>query len=94
MIDAVKGRSPHNFSAVHLQARLASFIGLSVTAEEVFTSPVVDLESASLSDLKFRRTFTIGATVKTLAHIREGYAPIEIFASVTPTYLECLDNLT
>ena len=59
--------APHDFSAVHLQARLASFIGPSVAAEEVFASPVVDLESASLSDLKFRRAFTIGATAKTLA---------------------------
>ena len=91
-IDSVKGLSPHDFPAVHLQARLASFIGPSVAAEEVFTSPVVDLESASLSDLKFRRTFTIGATSKTLAHLREGYAPIEFFASVTPTYLERLER--
>jgi kinesin family protein 1 len=91
-IDSVKGLSPHDFSAVHLQARLASFIGPSAAAEEVFASPVVDLESASLSDLKFRRTFTIGATTKTLAHIREGYAPIEFFASVTPTYLERLER--
>ncbi|KAF9645340.1 kinesin-like protein [Thelephora ganbajun] len=91
-IDSVKGLSPHDFSAVHLQARLASFIGPSVTAEEVFASSVVDLENASLSDLKFRRTFTIGATVKTLTHLREGYAPIEFFASVTPTYLERLER--
>jgi len=91
-IDSVKGLSPHDFSAVHLQARLASFIGPSVAAEEIFASSVVDLESASLSDLKFRRTFTIGATTKTLAHIKEGYAPIEFFASVTPTYLERLER--
>ena len=91
-IDSVKGLSPHDFSAIHLQARLASFIGPSVAAEEVFTSSVVDLESASLSDLKFRRTFTIGATAKTLAHLREGYAPIEFFAAVTPTYLERLER--
>lgn len=91
-IDSVKGLSPHDFSAVHLQARLASFIGPSVAAEEVFASSVVDLENASLSDLKFRRTFTIGATTKTLAHLREGYAPIEFFASVTPTYLERLER--
>ena len=91
-IDSVKGLSPHDFSAVHLQARLASFIGPSVVAEEVFTSSVVDLEGASLSDLKFRRTFTIGATAKTLTHLREGYAPIEFFASITPTYLERLER--
>jgi kinesin family member 1 len=91
-IDSVKGLSPHDFSAVHLQARLASFIGPSVVAGEVFASSVVDLESASLSDLKFRRTFTIGATAKTLTHLREGYAPIEFFASVTPTYLERLER--
>ena len=91
-IDSVKGLSPHDFSVVHLQARLASFIGPSAAAEEVFASSVVDLESASLSDLKFRRTFTIGATAKTLAHLREGYAPIEFFASVTPTYLERLER--
>ena len=91
-IDSVKGLSPHDFSAVHLQARLASFIGPTAAAEEVFTSPVIDLESASLSDLKFRRTFTIGGTAKTLAHLREGYAPIEFFASVTPTYLERLER--
>lgn len=90
-IDSVKGLSPHDFSTVHLQVGLTSFIGPSAAAE-VFASSVVDLESASLSDLKFRRTFTIGATGKTLTHLREGYAPIEFFASVTPTYLERLER--
>ena len=69
-IDSVKGLSPHDFSAVHLQARLASFIGPGVAAKEIFVSSVVDLESASLSDPKFRRKFTIGATMKMLAHIK------------------------
>ena len=69
-IDSVKALSPQDFSAVHLQARLASVIGPGVAAKEIFASSVVNLESASLSDLKFRRMFTIGTTMKMLAHIK------------------------
>ena len=91
-IDSAKGLSPHHFLAVHLQARLASFVGPGVAAKEAFTSPTVDLESASLPDLKYRWTLAIRTTPKMLAHLRKGYAPIELFTSVTPTYLERLER--
>lgn len=91
-VDAVKGLSPHDYSAVHMQLRLSSFIGSSVGAEEVYPSTVLDMEAATLSDLKYRRSFTIAATAKVLNHLREGYAPLEFFATVTPTYLERLER--
>lgn len=91
-VDSVKGLSSHEFSAVHLQARLSSFVGPSITSEEVFPSSAVDIDSSSLSDVKFRRSFSIVASAKTLVHLRQGYAPIEFFAAVKSTYLERLEH--
>lgn len=91
-VDAVKGLSVHDYSAVHMQVRLSSFIGSSVGAEEVYPSSVLDMEAATLSDLKYRRSFTIAITSKVLNHLREGYAPLEFFATVTPTYLERMER--
>ncbi|KAK7471223.1 hypothetical protein VKT23_002632 [Stygiomarasmius scandens] len=91
-VDSVKGLSHHDFRSVHLQVRLSSFVGPTVTSEEVFPSTLVDLETSSLSELRFRRSFSIVASSKVLNHLRQGYAPIEFFASVTPTYLERLER--
>ncbi|KAF9268391.1 kinesin-domain-containing protein [Marasmius fiardii PR-910] len=91
-VDSVKGLPPHDYSSVHLQVRLSSFVGPSIATEEVFPSLAVNLDSSSLSELKFRRSFSIAATTKVLNHLRDGYAPIEFFASVTPTYLERLER--
>ncbi|KAK0447936.1 kinesin-like protein [Armillaria borealis] len=91
-VDTVKGLSPHDFSAVHLQVRLSSFAGPTISSEEVFPSTTVDLDSGSLSELKFRRSFSIVATSKVLTHLRQGYAPIEFFASIRSTYLERLER--
>ncbi|KAF9032663.1 kinesin-domain-containing protein [Hymenopellis radicata] len=93
-VESVKGLSPHDFSAVHLQVRLSAFVGPSIASEEVFPSTAVDFEtqSGTLSDLKFRRNFTIVATTKVLTHLRQGYAPIEFFAATRPTYLERMER--
>ncbi|KXN84211.1 hypothetical protein AN958_12864 [Leucoagaricus sp. SymC.cos] len=91
-VDSVKGLSSHDFSTVHLQVRLSSFVGNAVTSEEMFPSPAIDIDHASLSELKFRRSFTIVASSKVLNHLRQGYAPIEFFASLKPTYLERMER--
>ncbi|KAJ7727890.1 kinesin-like protein [Mycena metata] len=91
-VDSVKGLSSHDFSAVHLQVRLSSFVGSAVTSEEVFSSPALDIDTSTLSELRFRRIFTIVASTKALAHMKEGYAPIEVFAAIRPTYLERLER--
>lgn len=91
-VDSVKGLSSHDFSAVHLQVRLSSFVGPTLSSEEVFPSLALDMEVASLSELKFRRSFSIVVSSKVLAHFRQGYAPIEFFASARPTYLERLER--
>ncbi|KZT20641.1 kinesin-like protein [Neolentinus lepideus HHB14362 ss-1] len=91
-VDSVKGLSSHDFSSVHLQVRLSSFVGPTIAAEEVFPSTAIDMDTSSLSELKFRRAFSIAATTKVLAHLRQGYAPVEFFASVRPTYLERLER--
>ncbi|KAJ3798287.1 kinesin-like protein [Lentinula aff. detonsa] len=91
-VDTVKGLSVHDFSAVHLQVRLSSFVGSNLSAEEVFHSTAIDLESSSLSELRFRRSFSIVASQKVLSHLRQCYAPIEFFAAVTPTYLERMER--
>lgn len=75
-----------------MQVRLSSFVGSTVTSEEVFPSTTLDLDRSSLSELKFRRNFTIVASSKVLNHLRQGYAPIEFFASLRPTYLERMER--
>jgi len=91
-VDSVKGLSSHDFSSLHLQIRLSSLVGPNLSSEEVFPSPTLDMDTSSLSELKFRRSFSIVATIKVLNHLRQGYAPIEFFAAVRPTYLERLER--
>lgn len=91
-IDSVKGLAPHDFCAVHLQVRLSSFAGPSLKSEEIYHSNSVDLDSDTPSDLKFRRTFSIVVNSKVLSHLRQGYAPIELFASMRPQYLERMER--
>ncbi|KAH8115798.1 kinesin-like protein [Phellopilus nigrolimitatus] len=91
-VDSVKGLSTHDFSAAHMQVRLSSFFGPTLSSEEVFSSSAIDLEASTLSDMKLRRPITIAVTSKGLQHLRQGYAPIEFFARVTPTYLERLER--
>ena len=91
-IDSVKGLSLHDFSGVHLQVRLSSFVGSLVAAEEVFPSMAIDMDASSLSELKFRRSFSIVTTSKVLNHLRQGYSPIEFFAALKPTYLERMER--
>ncbi|KAF9498237.1 kinesin-domain-containing protein [Pleurotus eryngii] len=91
-VDSIKGLSSHDFSAVHLQVRLSSLVGPALASEEVFPSLAINLENSSLSDLKFRRSFSIVASSKTLSHLRQGYAPVEFFAAIRPTYLERLER--
>ncbi|EGO27133.1 hypothetical protein SERLADRAFT_354579 [Serpula lacrymans var. lacrymans S7.9] len=91
-IDSVKGLSSHDFSAIHLQVRLSSFVGPSLTTEEIFSSSTLEMDTSSLSGLRFRRSFSIVAPSKVITHLRHGYAPIEFFAAVKPTYLERLER--
>jgi len=91
-VDCVKGLSSHEFSAVHLQVRLSSVVGPALVKEEVFPSSSLDMDASSLSELKFRRSFSIVVSSKVLIHLRHGYAPVEFFASVKPTYLERLER--
>lgn len=91
-VDTVKGLSTHDFTAAHIQVRLSSFYGPSLSSEETFSSSAIDLEAATLSDMKLRRTFTIAVTSKVAQYLRQGYAPVEFFARVTPTYLERLER--
>ena len=91
-VDSVKGLAPHDFSAAHLQVRLSSFVGPSLKAEEIYHSNSVDLDSATPSDLKFRRSFSIVVNSRVLTFLRQGYAPIELFASMRPQYLERIER--
>jgi kinesin family protein 1 len=91
-VDSVKGLSSHDFSAIHLQVRLSSFVGPTLASDEVFPSLTLNMDTSSLSELRFRRSFTIMASSKVLAYLRQGYSPIEFFASVRPTYLERLER--
>ncbi|KIM22118.1 hypothetical protein M408DRAFT_28993 [Serendipita vermifera MAFF 305830] len=87
------GLGLNNFASIHLQIRLASITGPSTKSQVVYPSPTVDLRSAGSSELKFKRTFQLIATP---AYLREGYASIELLASLQATYLgrmECRDEM-
>jgi len=99
-VDGVKGFLSHDFSAVHLQVRLSSLMGEETigmkkgvsVSEEVFSSAVVEMEDGSLTDLKFRRSFSVIASSRVVNHFRHGYTPIEFFASLKPVYLERMER--
>ncbi|KAG8881779.1 kinesin-like protein Klp8 [Tulasnella sp. 331] len=101
-IDNIKGLSSIDFSSLHCQIRLSSFVGpraLSAKAggskgapEEVYVSKALDMDQSALSELKLRHTFSVMVTSKVAAYLREGYAPVEFFAVVRPTYLERLER--
>ena len=100
-IDSIKGLSSVEFSALHTQIRLSSFTGPRVNvktgqsnaaSEEVYTSTSLDMDKSPLSDLKFRKAFTVPLTPKVTSYLRDGYAPIEFFATIKPTYLERLER--
>ncbi|KAG8935241.1 kinesin-like protein Klp8 [Tulasnella sp. 418] len=101
-VDSVKGLSSIDFSALHCQIRLSSFTGsraatqkgqvTKVDSEEIYTSNPLDMEKSALSELKFRKPFIITVNNKVAAYLRDGYAPIEFYAVVRPTYLERLER--
>lgn len=91
-VDGVTGLLSDDFSTVHVQIRLSSLAGRSMTHEDVFASSAIDLDTTSLSDIKLKRTFSFVITPAIEAHIRTGYAPIEFFAKLKPAYLEKLDR--
>ena len=91
-IDQVKGLGSNDFASVHLQVRLASLVGPGLKTQDVYPSPVIDFTSSGSSELKFKRTFQLAVTPKALAHMREGYMPIEFFAALQPTYLERMER--
>jgi kinesin family protein 1 len=91
-IDQVKGLSSVDFASIHAQIRLSSFVGPTAVQDEVYASKGLEMDNTPLSELKFRQTFSIAVTAKTLAFLRSGYAPIEFFAQIRPTYLERLER--
>ncbi|KAG9000608.1 kinesin-like protein Klp8 [Tulasnella sp. JGI-2019a] len=101
-IDNIKGLSSIDFSSLHCQIRLSSFIGPRPSStkaggskgapEEVYISKALDMEQSPLSELKLRHTFFVMVTSKVATYLRDGYAPVEFFAIVRPTYLERLER--
>lgn len=91
-VDSVKGLSSHDFAAAHMQVRLSSFVGPSRPTEEVYTSSALDMDKSVLSELRFRRSFSLQVTAKTAMYLRTAYAPIEFFAKIKPMYLERMER--
>lgn len=91
-IDQVKGLSSVDFASVHAQMRLSSFAGPTTAQDEVYTSKALEMDTTTLSDLKFRQTFSLAITAKTTTFLRSGYAPIEFFAQTKASYLERLER--
>lgn len=87
-VDRVKGISGLDLASVHLQLRLSSLAGSSISAEDIFASSAVDLQTGSLLDVALRRKVTLQVTSEIQQHLANGYAPVEFFAEIRPAYLE------
>lgn len=93
VIDSVAGLTAEDFKSIHVQVRLTSLAGPSVTSDDTFSSVPVDLNSeGALADVKLRRTVSFVLTPQIAAYLRTGFAPVEFFARVKPLYLQELER--
>ncbi|SNX88021.1 probable Kinesin-3 motor protein [Melanopsichium pennsylvanicum] len=92
LVDSLSGISLDNFSSIHLQVKLSSFAGNALGKDEIYTSVPNDLASEEcISELRLRRTLSFVLTEESIAWLRNGYAPVELYAKVKPDYLVGLE---
>lgn len=94
-VDSVRGLNESHFSSVHLQARLSSLAGPTIPSDDVYTSTPVDLQpnqGDSDPGLRLRKTISFIVTPEISSYIRDGYAPIEMYARVKHSYLSELEK--
>ncbi|PWZ01286.1 kinesin-3 motor protein [Testicularia cyperi] len=93
VVDSLSGLSADEFASVHLQVKLSSFAGSTVGKDEFFTSVPVDLAADdSLAEVRLRRTISFVLTPESIAWLREGFAPVELYAKVRSAYLVALER--
>lgn len=93
-VDSVKGLHAKDFSSVHLQTRLSSFTGPSVTSDDVYLSTPIDINEKQDSgdELKLRKTISFVLNPEISEYIRDGNFIVELFARATSSYLEGLEK--
>lgn len=93
-VDYVEGLSADEYERVHVQVRLSSLAGCSITKDDVFASVPAETKAGSskLVDVKMKRTITFVLTKDIIAHLRSGFAPIEFHAKIKDRYLLGLEK--
>ncbi|PWN46193.1 putative kinesin-3 motor protein [Ceraceosorus guamensis] len=94
-IDGVIGLPSSDFERLHVQVRLSSIAGRTVSKDEVFASAPAELGQkgvSALSDVKLRRTLTFVITPEIAEYMRSGFAPIEFHARVKSQHLTALED--
>lgn len=91
VVDQVSGLTKAEFTSAHLQIHLSTFFGPSLLSDETLPSAAIDLETSGTTELKLRRTLTVGLTKEIQRFLREGYAPVEFFARIKPAHLDKIE---
>lgn len=94
IVDRVDGITRAEFTAVHLQLHLSSFFGPSFipTDQDVLSAETIELANSATSEIKLRETITVELTSSIQHFLSDGYAPIELFARVTPAHLDKIER--
>lgn len=86
-VDSVSGLDGADFSSIHCQIHRSQLIPGNDTVDEVYTSPVADLDSTGTTRMRLRKTLCIAMSEAVFKRMATGYATIEFFAKCKPAYL-------
>jgi len=85
-IESVRGLRNEEWEKIHVQVRLSSLAGHE--SPEVFTSIPVEVET----DIKLRKTVSFVLSQESIAHLKEGFAPIEFYAKIRDPFLAKIET--
>ena len=93
LVDSLSGISRDDFASIHLQVKLSSFAGNALGKDEIYPSVPIDLTSEdSIADTRLRRTLSFVLTPESIEWLRNGHAPVELYAKVKRSYLVGLEQ--
>ncbi|MBW0463620.1 hypothetical protein O181_003335 [Austropuccinia psidii MF-1] len=93
IVDEVQGLTSRDFSSVHCQFRLLSFLGeiKPGTEDHVYSTKSFDLPCDE-NEIVLKQTISVVMTPQTKNYLAYGSAPIEFFGQLMPSYLDRLER--
>lgn len=93
-VDKVCGLNKADFLAIHLQTRRSSFRGSldSTDDDDSIVSGVVELDTASCSELKLKHAVSIELSSSVQEHLAKSYSSIDLFGRVTLAHLDKIER--